>query len=53
MFSLRIVSTSHYQAEPLPELDVVYSSFRSSDVRKVPILRIFGATPAGGWLLQE
>ena len=49
MFSLRIVSTSHYQAEPLQDLDVLYSSFRSTDVRRVPILRIFGATPAGDW----
>ncbi|KAK7493090.1 hypothetical protein BaRGS_00015611 [Batillaria attramentaria] len=47
MFSLRIVSTSHYQAEPVPDLDVTYSSFRSADVKRVPILRIFGATPAG------
>ena len=51
MFSLRIVSTSHYQAEPLPDLDVLYSSFRSTDVRKVPVLRIFGATPAGDWYI--
>ncbi|KAL8581748.1 hypothetical protein ACOMHN_043166 [Nucella lapillus] len=47
MFSLRIVSTSHYQADPLADLDVLYSSFRSTAVRKVPVLRVFGATPAG------
>jgi len=46
-FSCRIVSIEHYTASPLQGMDVCYSSFRSSTVDKVPIIRIFGSTPAG------
>lgn len=34
-------------SSPIRELDVCYSDFRESDVKKVPVVRIFGATPAG------
>lgn len=34
-------------SSPIRELDVCYSEFRESDVKKVPVVRIFGATPAG------
>ncbi|ESO87295.1 hypothetical protein LOTGIDRAFT_107463 [Lottia gigantea] len=47
MFSLRIVTTDHYLATPIPGLDVTRSEFRGTEVKKVPILRIFGSTPAG------
>ncbi|XP_071115137.1 uncharacterized protein [Haliotis cracherodii] len=47
MFSVRIVTTDHYLAPPIPGLDVTHSQFRGCDVRRVPVLRIFGATPAG------
>ncbi|ELU09366.1 hypothetical protein CAPTEDRAFT_106116 [Capitella teleta] len=46
-FSLRIVTTTHHQAAPVPGLDVCHSEFRSTPVYRVPVLRIFGATPAG------
>ena len=46
--SVRLVTMDHYMSEPLTsDLDPVYSSFRSSPVRKVPVLRIFGPTPSG------
>ncbi|XP_043075420.1 DNA polymerase zeta catalytic subunit-like [Puntigrus tetrazona] len=47
MFSVRIVTADYYMSSPIKELDVCYSEFRESDVKKVPVVRIFGATPAG------
>ncbi|XP_048842517.1 DNA polymerase zeta catalytic subunit isoform X1 [Brienomyrus brachyistius] len=47
MFAVRIVSADYYLASPLEGLDVCYSDFRESDVKRVPVVRIFGATPAG------
>ncbi|XP_061780433.1 DNA polymerase zeta catalytic subunit [Nerophis lumbriciformis] len=47
MFAVRIVTADYYLASPLPQLDVGYSEFRASDVQKVPVVRVFGATPAG------
>ncbi|XP_041662079.1 DNA polymerase zeta catalytic subunit isoform X2 [Cheilinus undulatus] len=47
MFSVRIVTADFYLASPIKDLDVCYSEFRESDVKKVPVVRIFGATPAG------
>lgn len=45
--SVRIVNIDHYLAAPIEDIDVTYSAFRSSRVKKVPVLRIFGSTPAG------
>ncbi|XP_069017932.1 DNA polymerase zeta catalytic subunit isoform X2 [Embiotoca jacksoni] len=47
MFAVRIVTADYYLASPIKDLDVCYSPFRESDVKKVPVVRIFGATPAG------
>ncbi|KAM6954386.1 DNA polymerase zeta catalytic subunit [Aplochiton taeniatus] len=47
MFAVRIVTADYYIASPLKDLDVCYSEFRESDVKKVPVVRIFGSTPAG------
>lgn len=47
LFSCRIVNISSCCVAPVRDLDVCYSEFRSSAVSKVPVIRIFGATPAG------
>lgn len=47
MFSLRIVTADYYLTSPIRDLDVCYSEFRDSDVKKVPVVRIFGSTSAG------
>ncbi|KAL4233690.1 DNA polymerase zeta catalytic subunit [Mactra antiquata] len=47
MFSVRIVSTDHYMSAPIRGLDVHYADQRSTEVKKVPVIRIFGSTPAG------
>jgi hypothetical protein len=46
-FSLRIVSLDYYMGVPIPGLDVCFSSLEGTAVDKVPVVRIFGATPAG------
>nr|XP_061806813.1 DNA polymerase zeta catalytic subunit-like [Nerophis lumbriciformis] len=47
MFAVRIVTADYYLASPIKDLDVCYSEFRERNVSKVPVVRIFGATPAG------
>uniref|UniRef100_A0A3Q2DKD5 DNA polymerase zeta catalytic subunit n=1 Tax=Cyprinodon variegatus TaxID=28743 RepID=A0A3Q2DKD5_CYPVA len=47
MFAVRIVTADYYLSSPIKGLDVCYSEFRDSEVKKVPVVRIFGATPAG------
>ena len=47
MFSCRIVTTDHYQSSPLDGLDLTYSDFWNAPIDSVPILRIYGITPAG------
>ncbi|XP_054590029.2 DNA polymerase zeta catalytic subunit isoform X1 [Nothobranchius furzeri] len=47
MLAVRIVTADYYLSAPIKGLDVCYSEFRESDVRKVPVVRIFGATPEG------
>ncbi|XP_078256037.1 DNA polymerase zeta catalytic subunit [Rhinoraja longicauda] len=47
MLSVRIVTADYYMCSPLPGLDVCYSEFRQAEVSKVPVVRIFGPTPAG------
>ncbi len=40
----------YYLTSPHPDasdLDPIYSMFKSTSVKKVPILRVFGVTPAG------
>ncbi|RLU15029.1 hypothetical protein DMN91_012916 [Ooceraea biroi] len=47
MFSITLVNIESYQASPIPELDVTFSEFRGSEVKKVPVIRIFGSTATG------
>jgi hypothetical protein len=46
-FVMRIVALEHYMAAPLPGLDVCWSELAGSSVEKVPVVRIYGSTPAG------
>ncbi|XP_021772931.1 DNA polymerase zeta catalytic subunit-like [Chenopodium quinoa] len=47
VFSVRIVSIDHYMSPPIPDFDISYSSFQGGSVKEVPVIRIFGSTPAG------
>ncbi|XVE63010.1 hypothetical protein DITRI_Ditri06bG0165400 [Diplodiscus trichospermus] len=47
VFSVRIVSIDHYMAPPISGYDICYSSFQGEKVNEVPIIRIYGSTPAG------
>ncbi|CAG4991602.1 unnamed protein product [Parnassius apollo] len=46
-FSIRIVICDYYLTKPIPGVDVIYSEFRGSDIKQVPVLRVFGPTPDG------
>nr|AAC98786.1 DNA polymerase zeta catalytic subunit [Mus musculus] len=46
MFSVRIVTADYYMASPLPGLDTCQSPLTQLPVKKVPVVRVFGATPA-------
>uniref|UniRef100_A0AAG5D4U5 DNA-directed DNA polymerase family B exonuclease domain-containing protein n=1 Tax=Anopheles atroparvus TaxID=41427 RepID=A0AAG5D4U5_ANOAO len=45
--SIRIVSVDHYMSKPDPQYDVCYSQFRGSEIRQVPVIRLFGTTAEG------
>ncbi|XP_032687505.1 DNA polymerase zeta catalytic subunit isoform X2 [Odontomachus brunneus] len=47
MFSITLVNIDSYQVSPIPELDVTFSEFRGSEIKKVPVIRIFGSTSTG------
>ncbi|XP_012055379.1 PREDICTED: DNA polymerase zeta catalytic subunit [Atta cephalotes] len=47
MFSITLVNIDSYQSSPIPELDVTFSEFRGSEVKKVPVIRAFGSTATG------
>uniref|UniRef100_A0A8C8SKD4 DNA polymerase zeta catalytic subunit n=1 Tax=Pelusios castaneus TaxID=367368 RepID=A0A8C8SKD4_9SAUR len=47
MFSVRIVTADYYMGTPLPGLDPGQSRFREAPAKSVPVVRVFGATPAG------
>ncbi len=46
-FVIRIVSLEHYMAAPLPGMDACWSELAGAAVQQVPVVRIYGATPAG------
>lgn len=45
--SQRIVNVEYYMTSPVKEFDNLYSEFRNSAVKRVPVIRIFGSTSAG------
>ncbi|GAU11518.1 hypothetical protein TSUD_345080 [Trifolium subterraneum] len=47
VFSVRIVSIDHYMAPPIPDIDISYSRFHGGKVNEVPVIRVYGSTPAG------
>ncbi|KAL1437535.1 hypothetical protein MTO96_048815 [Rhipicephalus appendiculatus] len=47
MFALRLVTLDHYLAAPSAPLDPLVSKLGGWEVWQVPVLRIFGVTPAG------
>lgn len=46
-FVMRVVSLEHYMAPPLPGVDACWSELAGAAVAQVPVVRIYGATPAG------
>ena len=46
-FVVRIVDLDYQMVRPVPGVDVCYSSLAGEAVDRVPVVRVFGATPAG------
>ncbi|XP_034191284.2 DNA polymerase zeta catalytic subunit [Osmia lignaria lignaria] len=47
MFSMSLITLDSYQSTPLSELDITFSEFRGTEIKHVPVIRIFGSTPSG------
>ncbi|KAK7397203.1 hypothetical protein VNO78_18370 [Psophocarpus tetragonolobus] len=47
IFSVRIVTIDYYMAPPIQDADICYSSFHGGKVNEVPVIRVYGSTPAG------
>ncbi|XP_052868750.1 DNA polymerase zeta catalytic subunit [Anopheles cruzii] len=45
--SIRIVSVDYYMSKPDPQFDSCYSEFRGSEVKQVPVVRLFGSSATG------
>ena len=44
---VRIVGIDWYMSPPVPGLDVCFSYFEGTPIHEVPVIRVFGSTPAG------
>ena len=47
LISVRLVVADHYQAPPITGVDPLVSDFSGYSIKKVPVIRVFGSTPAG------
>lgn len=47
MFPVRLITAESYVASPVPSMDVTFSDFRGCDIKRVPVIRVFGTTPNG------
>ena len=45
--SVQAVDLAYYMCEPIPPFDSPYSTMTGERVEVVPVVRVFGATPAG------
>lgn len=46
-FCMRMVAVDYYMARPLQGMDTCFSPSEGTAVDQVPVVRIFGSTPAG------
>nr|XP_031826946.1 DNA polymerase zeta catalytic subunit isoform X1 [Nomia melanderi] len=47
MFTISLITLDSYQSSPLSGLDITFSDFRGTEIKHVPVIRIFGSTPSG------
>lgn len=45
--SVRLVTADYYMSHPISELDPRYSHYRGLEIKKVPVIRVFGSTSKG------
>lgn len=53
MFSMRLFTINYYMVKPEVNLDPTYSDFRCLEVKQVPVLRVFGVTSKGFFVVVE
>lgn len=46
-FSMRVIEVEPLTSQPVPGLDETWSSLEGRSIQRVPILRLYGSTPAG------
>jgi hypothetical protein len=46
-FLIRLVDIDHGMVQPLPGFDACFSPLNGEAVKLMPVIRIYGATPAG------
>ncbi len=45
--SVRLVTADYHLTSPINGLDIGYSTYRGLEVKKVPVIRVFGSTSTG------
>jgi len=45
--SVRLVTADYYMSNPICGLDIGYSTYRGMEIKKIPVIRIFGSTSSG------
>lgn len=45
--AIKIISLDYYLAPPLEGVDITWSELEGAALERVPVVRIFGSTPAG------
>ena len=41
---MRLVVADHYMAAPVPGLDPLVSAFTGAEIKRLPVIRVFGST---------
>ena len=44
LISVRLVVADHYMAAPVPGLDPLVSTFTGAEIKRLPVIRVFGST---------
>ena len=47
LISVRLVVADHYMAAPVHGLDPLVSAFSGAEIKRLPVIRVFGSTLSG------
>ena len=48
--SVRLVTADYYMTSPVNGLDPCYSNYRGLQIKRLPVIRVFGSTSTGNSL---